>query len=70
MNDPHNASSQIGSLFPLPLEGRIPRLTVSGGDGPSSKEGSDIEDCRNAIAGFESESEDVVQLVFSLERWW
>lgn len=46
VNDPHSASNHIGSLFPLPLEGRIPRFSTGPVEwvaGPSPKEGNDID---------------------------
>lgn len=45
MNAPHNASSHMGSLFPLPLEGRTTNSGWSGSD--ESKVGSDMtRSCR------------------------
>jgi hypothetical protein len=41
VKEPHNANNHIGSLLPLPLEGRIDKSTETGGP-PSSKEGNDI----------------------------
>jgi hypothetical protein len=39
VKEPHSANNHIGSLLPVPLEGRIDKSTETG---ESSKEGNDI----------------------------